>query len=116
MKRILITGASSGIGAATALHLDRQGMEVFAAVREPEDAGALATASGRLRTVALDVPGPGSIERAMSEVGGGLDGLVNNAGIGVPGPLEVLAADDLREQLEVNVVGEGGGTHAALPP
>jgi NAD(P)-dependent dehydrogenase (short-subunit alcohol dehydrogenase family) len=115
MKRILITGASSGIGAATALHLDRQGMEVFAAVREPEDAGALATASGRLRTVALDVTDPGSIERAMSEVGGGLDGLVNNAGIGVPGPLEVLAADDLREQLEVNVVGQVAVTQAALP-
>jgi NAD(P)-dependent dehydrogenase (short-subunit alcohol dehydrogenase family) len=115
MKRILITGASSGIGAATALHLDRQGMEVFAAVREPEDAGALATASGRLRKLALDVTDPGSIERAMAEVGGGLDGLVNNAGIGVPGPLEVLAADDLREQLEVNVVGQVAVTQAALP-
>jgi NAD(P)-dependent dehydrogenase (short-subunit alcohol dehydrogenase family) len=115
MKRILITGASSGIGAATALHLDRQGMEVFAAVREPEDAGALATASGRLRKLALDVTDPGSIERAIAEVGGGLDGLVNNAGIGVPGPLEVLAADDLREQLEVNVVGQVAVTQAALP-
>jgi len=115
MKRILITGASSGIGAATALHLDRQGMEVFAAVREPEGACALATASGRLRTIALDVTDPGSIERAMAEVGGGLDGLVNNAGIGVPGPLEVLAADDLREQLEVNVIGQVAVTQAALP-
>jgi NAD(P)-dependent dehydrogenase (short-subunit alcohol dehydrogenase family) len=115
MKRILITGASSGIGAATALHLDRQGMEVFAAVREPEGAGALATASERLRTIALDVTDPGSIERAMAEVGGGLDGLVNNAGIGVPGPLEVLAADDLREQIEVNVIGQVAVTQAALP-
>jgi NAD(P)-dependent dehydrogenase (short-subunit alcohol dehydrogenase family) len=115
MKRILITGASSGIGAATALHLDRQGTEVFAAVREPEDAGALATASSRLRMIELDVTDPRSIERAMAEVGGGLDGLVNNAGIGVPGPLEVLAADDLREQLEVNVVGQVAVTQAALP-
>jgi NAD(P)-dependent dehydrogenase (short-subunit alcohol dehydrogenase family) len=51
----------------------------------------------------------------MAEVGGGLDGLVNNAGIGVPGPLEGLAADDLREQLEVNVVGQVAVTQAALP-
>src|SRR4051812_29217806 len=114
MKRILITGASSGIGAATALHLDQQGMGVFAAVRAPEGAGALAAASERLRTIALDVTDRGSIERALAEVGA-LDGLVNNAGIGVPGPLEVLAADDLREQLEVNVVGQVAVTQAALP-
>src|SRR3954454_10174950 len=115
MKRILITGASSGIGAATALHLDRQGMEVFAAVRAPEDARALAAASGRLRTIALDVTDPGSIERAMAEVGGALDGLVNNAGIGVPGPLVLLPEDDLPEQPEVNPVGQFGVTQAALP-
>jgi NAD(P)-dependent dehydrogenase (short-subunit alcohol dehydrogenase family) len=114
MKRILITGASSGIGAATALHLDRQGMEVFATVRTPEDAGALAAASDRLRTIALDVTDRESIERALAEVGA-LDGLVNNAGIGVPGPLEVLPVDDLREQLEVNVVGQVAVTQAALP-
>jgi NAD(P)-dependent dehydrogenase (short-subunit alcohol dehydrogenase family) len=115
MKKILITGASTGIGAATALHLDAQGMDVVAAVRDPADAGALARASDRLRTIALDVTDPGSIERAMAEVGGSLDGLVNNAGIGVPGPLEVLAADDLREQLEVNVIGQVAVTQAALP-
>jgi hypothetical protein len=51
----------------------------------------------------------------MAEVGGSLDGLVNNAGIGVPGPLEVLSADDLREQLEVNVIGQVAVTQAALP-
>jgi NAD(P)-dependent dehydrogenase (short-subunit alcohol dehydrogenase family) len=58
MKRILITGASSGIGAATALHLDRRGMEVIAAVREPGE-GALASASGRLCQITLDVVGAG---------------------------------------------------------
>src|SRR4051812_42733213 len=114
MKRILITGASSGIGAATALHLDQQGMGVFAAVRAPEGAGALAAASERLRTIALDVTDRGSIERALAEVGA-LDGLVNNAGIGVPGPLEVLPVDELRRQLEVNVLGQVAVTQAALP-
>jgi len=115
MKRILITGASTGIGAATALHLDRQGMEVIAALRSPDDAGALATASDRLRTIALDVTDPHSIERAMAEVGGGLDGLVNNAGIAVPGPLETVPIDELRDQLEVNVLGQVAVTQAALP-
>ena len=119
MKRILITGASSGIGAATALHLDRRGMEVFAAVREPSE-GALASASDRLRQIALDVTDSGSIAEAMATVseqvgGAGLDGLVNNAGIGVPGPLEVLAVDELRQQLEVNVIGQVAVTQAALP-
>ena len=119
MKRILITGASSGIGAATAVHLDRCGMEVFAAVRSPGDRP-LASASGRLHAVTLDVADPDSIADAMATVsdqvgGAGLDGLVNNAGIGVPGPLEVLAADDLRQQLEVNVIGQVAVTQAALP-
>ena len=119
MKRILITGASSGIGAATALHLDRSGMEVFAAVRTPGD-GPLASASGRLQEIALDVTDADSIAAAMAAVfeqvgGDGLDGLVNNAGIGVPGPLEVVDVDELREQLEVNVIGQVAVTQAALP-
>jgi NAD(P)-dependent dehydrogenase (short-subunit alcohol dehydrogenase family) len=114
MQRILITGASTGIGAATALHLDRSGMEVFAAVRAAGDAPA--SASGRLRPLVMDVTDPASIAEAMSTLGeGGLDGLVNNAGIGVPGPLELLPLDDLREQLEVNVVGQVAVTQAALP-
>ena len=67
MKRILITGASSGIGAATALHLDRSGMQVFAAVRTPGD-GPLASASGRLQEIALDVTDAESIAAAMAVV------------------------------------------------
>jgi NAD(P)-dependent dehydrogenase (short-subunit alcohol dehydrogenase family) len=117
MRRILVTGASSGIGAATALHLDRCGMDVLAAVRAPGDGDdVLAGASERLRRIALDVSDPGSIAEAMAAVGdGGLDGLVNNAGIGVPGPLEVLPIEDLRRQLEVSVLGQVAVTQAALP-
>ena len=116
MKRILITGASSGIGAATALHLDRCGMEVYAGVRSlDEGEDALAGASDRLRRVSLDVTDAGSIADAIAGVGGALDGLVNNAGVGVPGPLELLSAEELRRQLEVNVVGQVAVTQAALP-
>jgi NAD(P)-dependent dehydrogenase (short-subunit alcohol dehydrogenase family) len=121
MKRILVTGASSGIGAATALHLDRRGMDVFAAVRSPGDGdNMLGEASDRLRLITLDVTDSGSIAKAMASVSectgrAGLDGLVNNAGIGVPGPLEVIPVDELRRQLEVNVLGQVAVTQAALP-
>jgi NAD(P)-dependent dehydrogenase (short-subunit alcohol dehydrogenase family) len=116
MKRILVTGASSGIGAATALHLDRAGMEVIAGVRDADEGSrALAAASSRLRRVPLDITDPGSVADAVSAAGERLDGLVNNAGIGVPGPLELVSVDDLREQFEVNVLGHVAVTQAALP-
>jgi NAD(P)-dependent dehydrogenase (short-subunit alcohol dehydrogenase family) len=92
-------------------------MHVLAAVRALDDAGgALAGASDRLQRISLDVTDAGSIAEAMEHAGGaGLDGLVNNAGIGVPGPLELLSAEDLRRQLDVNVVGQVAVTQAALP-
>jgi NAD(P)-dependent dehydrogenase (short-subunit alcohol dehydrogenase family) len=118
MRTILVTGASSGIGAATARHLDAQGMQVFAGMRAPTDV--LEGASERLRTIPLDVTDPRSVEDALATVADhlgprGLDGVVNNAGIGVTGPLEVLPIDDVREQLEVNVLGQIAVTQAALP-
>jgi NAD(P)-dependent dehydrogenase (short-subunit alcohol dehydrogenase family) len=120
MSSFLVTGASSGIGAATALRLDADGHEVFAGVEESADTAALAAASARLRTVVLDVTLAASIDAAVDEVrsalaGRGLDGLVNNAGVGFPGPLEVLPLDDLRRQLEVNVIGQVATTQAMLP-
>jgi NAD(P)-dependent dehydrogenase (short-subunit alcohol dehydrogenase family) len=121
MTNVLITGASSGIGAATALLLDRRGVNVFAGVEGPADGEpALAGSSERLRRIVLDVTSEASIEAALEEIGralggAGLDGVVNNAGIGVPGPLEALPLADLRRQLEVNVIGQVAVTQAALP-
>jgi NAD(P)-dependent dehydrogenase (short-subunit alcohol dehydrogenase family) len=120
MASYLVTGASSGIGEATALRLDADGHEVFAAVEPDSDTAGLAAASERLRLLALDVTVPASIDAAVEEVTGrlagrGLEGLVNNAGVGFPGPLELLALEDLRRQLEVNLVGQVAVTQAMLP-
>jgi NAD(P)-dependent dehydrogenase (short-subunit alcohol dehydrogenase family) len=120
MASYLVTGASSGIGASTALRLDADGHEVFAGVEDVADTGALATASERLSVLALDVTRTASIDAAVADVTGrltgrGLDGLVNNAGVGFPGPLELLALEDLRRQLEVNVIGQVATTQAMLP-
>jgi NAD(P)-dependent dehydrogenase (short-subunit alcohol dehydrogenase family) len=114
MPTILITGAASGIGAATARLLDAQGVDVLAGVLPGDDDGELAGTSSRLRRVALDVTDPASIAAALDRVEA-LDGVVNNAGIGVAGPLEVLPLERVRETLEVNVLGQVAVTQAALP-
>jgi NAD(P)-dependent dehydrogenase (short-subunit alcohol dehydrogenase family) len=121
VKSVLITGASTGIGRAAALRLDRAGWRVFAGVRKEADADSLHEAgSGRLTPLTLDVTDGGQIaaaaERIGTEVGeAGLDGLVNNAGIGVMGPLETLPLDDFRRQIEVNLTGQVAVTQAMLP-
>ena len=114
---VLITGASTGIGAASAVHLDRIGFRVWAGVRRPSDGEALAgQASPRLTPVILDVTDSNSIATALAGVGAdGLAGLVNNAGIVVAAPVEVLPIAELRKQLEVNVIGLVAVTQAALP-
>lgn len=120
-KAVLITGASSGIGEACALHLDGLGFTVFAGVRREEDADMLKTrASSRLTPVILDVTDENTItqarytlETALPETG--LWGLVNNAGLVVGGPLEVLPLEELRKQLEVNVIGQVAVAKAFTP-
>jgi NAD(P)-dependent dehydrogenase (short-subunit alcohol dehydrogenase family) len=117
----LVTGASTGIGRATTLRLDAAGWRVFAGVRREADADSLREAgSEALVPLMLDVTDEGQIasarERVASEVGAaGLDGLVNNAGIGVPGPLETMPMDDIRRQVEVNMFGHLAVTRAMLP-
>ena len=95
-RSVLITGASTGIGRACALHLDRMGWRVFAGVRREADAAALrAAASTSLEPLILDVTQAEQVsaaaERVANLVGeGGLHGLVNNAGISIGGPLEFV--------------------------
>jgi NAD(P)-dependent dehydrogenase (short-subunit alcohol dehydrogenase family) len=121
MRSVLITGASTGIGRATALRLDAAGFQVFAGVRRDEDAEVLRDdASERLRALIIDVTDAGQIEAAAAVVSDavgsqGLQGLVNNAGSVVPGPLESMAVADFRHQLEVNLIGQVAVTRALLP-
>jgi NAD(P)-dependent dehydrogenase (short-subunit alcohol dehydrogenase family) len=116
VSSVLVTGASRGIGRAAALALDRAGHDVIAGVRDAEAADRLAAeASSRLRTVRLDITDAGSVRAAADTVGGRLDALVNNAGVAVGGVVEALELDDLRHQLEVNVVGQVAVTQALLP-
>jgi NAD(P)-dependent dehydrogenase (short-subunit alcohol dehydrogenase family) len=121
MRSVLVTGASTGIGRATALRLDAAGWRVFAGVRREADADSLREAGGeRLVPLTLDVADAGQIaaagERISTELGpAGLDGLVNNAGIGVPGPLETIPMEDFRRQVEVNLMGHVAVTKAMLP-
>lgn len=120
-RTALVTGASSGIGRATALLLAREGYAVLAGVRKAEDGRSLADdARGELEPLMLDVTDPAAIEAAAAAVtehsrGGGLDALVNNAGAAHTGPLEFVPLDDFRRQLEVNLVGQLAVTRAMLP-
>jgi NAD(P)-dependent dehydrogenase (short-subunit alcohol dehydrogenase family) len=127
MPTVLITGASTGIGQATALRLARSGWTVLAGVRSTADGDRLAgeAPSGTIEPIALDVTDLEQIRLAaarVSELGGEgesspgrLDALVNNAGIGFGGPLELIHPDDLRKQFDVNVLGQISVTQALLP-
>jgi NAD(P)-dependent dehydrogenase (short-subunit alcohol dehydrogenase family) len=118
---VLVTGASSGIGRATALRLAARGHHVYAGIRKPADGTALTQAAvGELTPLLLDVTDAGQITaaaQAIAEHAGdaGLAGLVNNAGIGVFGPLELIPIDQFRRQLDVNVTGQLAVTQAFLP-
>ena len=116
---VLITGASTGIGRATAQYLDHNGWTVYAGVRKDSDGESLRqNASDRLRTIYLDVTNTSSIEAAISDIrdgGDGLDALVNNAGISVNGPLEFIQLSEMRRMFEVNFFGLVAMTQAALP-
>jgi NAD(P)-dependent dehydrogenase (short-subunit alcohol dehydrogenase family) len=120
VRSALITGASTGIGRATVERLDAAGWRVFAGVRRQEDADALAQAgSERVVPLILDVTDAEQIaaaaKRIEEEAEGRLEGLVNNAGIAVPGPLETLPLEDFRRQVEVNLTAQVAVTQAMLP-
>ena len=121
MRSALVTGASTGIGRATTLWLDSRGWRVYAGVRREEDAASLREAgSDRLQPLILDVTRAEQIDAAARRIaeetaGDGLDGLVNNAGTAVPGPLETLPIEDFRRQIEVNLTAHVAVTQAMLP-
>lgn len=115
-RTVLITGCSSGIGAATAARLVASGWDVWATARRPETLTALADAG--CRPLALDVTDEDSITAAVAtvhEVSGRIDGLVNNAGYSQSGALESLDVDDIRRQFETNVFGLLRLTQLVLP-
>src|SRR5262245_12532011 len=118
---VVVTGASTGIGAACALDCAGRGMTVFDGVRDKRAGEALAAKVGpSLMPIMLDVTDVSTIMRSVEVVQrvvgeDGLGGLVNNAGIVIGSPLEVIPLPQLRKQLEVNVIGQIAVTQAFLP-
>ncbi len=116
---MVITGASTGIGEATALHLASLGYRVLAGVRKQADFERLRAIGRGIEPVILDVTNEEHIAALCELVDrtepGGLTALVNNAGIGAPGPIEAVAPQEWRDVMEVNVIGVVAVTQALLP-
>ncbi|MEZ4403074.1 MAG: SDR family oxidoreductase [Kofleriaceae bacterium] len=118
---VLITGATSGIGRTTALHLAAAGYRVIATGRRVAELDALrAEAPATLSTAVLDVTSAASIEAAVAEVdrqtdGHGVDVLINNAGFGLAGPVTEISDAELRRQYDTNVFGLMAVTRALVP-
>lgn len=118
---VLITGASRGMGRHMALYLSARGFHVFAGCRKSADASGFAAENqDRLTPIILDVTDEQSISGAfevVSKVVGeaGMKGLVNNAGIGISGPIEQMPIDMAEEQFHVNVIGPIAVTQKFLP-
>lgn len=117
-RAIVVTGASTGIGRAAVAKAVREGAHVFASVRKEADAESLRGEFGAAVTPLLfDVADEAAVRAGASQVAAALGnkrlyGLVNNAGIAVPGPLLHLDTDDLRRQFEINLFGVHNVTRA----
>lgn len=117
-KTILITGASSGIGLASAKRFARAGWNVVATMRSPADGADLAKLGDHVLVTRLDVQDLPSIDAAVAAgiaKFGSIDVLVNNAGFGLMGVFESLAREQIRQQFDVNVIGVMDVTRAVLP-
>lgn len=121
MKSVVITGASTGIGETTAKYLAAQGFRVYGSVRKPEDGARLKQEIGEnFEPLIFDVTDEKAVHEAAKKVradlnGATLAGLVNNAGIAVPGPFLETALDKWRKQFETNVIGLVAATQAFAP-
>lgn len=121
MKSVLITGASTGIGRACAEYLARGGWRVFGSVRKPADAQALEAALGpNGKAVLFDVGDADAVRRGAAEVaealgGAVLDGLVNNAGVALPGPLLDQPIDEIERVMDINFTGAVRAIQAFAP-
>ncbi|WP_353663090.1 SDR family oxidoreductase [Hydrogenimonas sp. SS33] len=110
--RVLITGASTGMGRRSALYLSERGYEVFAASRTPKRLEDIANA--RLHPVGMDLRERQSVDRAVADIGR-VDVLVNNAGYGLVGAVEHLDDDEMKAQFEINLFGLLRVTRAVIP-
>jgi NAD(P)-dependent dehydrogenase (short-subunit alcohol dehydrogenase family) len=119
-RAVVVTGASSGIGEASALKLATLGFDVFAGVRKEADGERLRSESGgKVIPLSIDVTDQDSISAAagrVTEAVGerGLAGLVNNAGVAISAPLEFIPIEELRQQIEINLIGQVAVTQAFL--
>ena len=113
MPSVLITGCARGIGRVTAERLARAGWDVIAGVRREADGEALR--GERITPVVLDITDAAQVAALDGALPAQLDAVVNNAGIAVGGPVEGVPLDDVRRQLEVNLIGQLAVTRAVLP-
>jgi NAD(P)-dependent dehydrogenase (short-subunit alcohol dehydrogenase family) len=111
---VLVTGAGRGLGYVAAVRLAAVGWRVYAGVRNAADAQRMAEKSN-VTPVIVDVTNEEHLAQLPSQLPERLDALVSNAGVAVGGPIETLTLDDLRWQLDVNVIGAVGVTQAVLP-
>lgn len=114
-RTVLVTGASRGIGRATAVRLAKAGWTVFAGVRDELAGKTLMAESAQIQAIQLDVTVPEQVASLDVLLPDRVEALVNNAGIAVGGPVEAVSLDGLRHQFDVNVFGQIAITQAVLP-
>jgi NAD(P)-dependent dehydrogenase (short-subunit alcohol dehydrogenase family) len=116
MPHVLVTGAGRGIGRATAVRLAASGWDVLAGVRKEADGAALrAESPDRITPVLLDVTTAADIAALDARLPATLDAVVNNAGVAIGGPIELLPIEEWRRQFEINLFGQVAVTQAVLP-
>lgn len=114
MPSVLVTGAGRGIGLAITEHMSRRGWDVYATARSADAVQSL-NRLPHVHAIALDITDRAAIAGLPDLLPAGLDGVVNNAGIVVNGPVEGLSLDDLTKQFDVNVIAQIAVTQAVLP-